>query len=798
MPAPSQHNHPSAVPRANGPSYQPQSEPLPELPTSGSPSDPSQATCVPPPINTTPVRFGRASLERGGGTLTHDTVDQQMRLELDRLIYLDCLPQDTFLDTFVLPPAGNIERWLFDRMVDATLKGFRPPKSLLDAPFHDWLITTLKKAETSISFWLDTEISKWTTIAAQEEEGATQAISRQMDCLSLVDDNSVSKPYPTPTIRDALDILQQRCQTNHWRSCRAMAMRCPAPATEHVSPRRFCDLVLTCTPQTPSHWNSIIAIAEHKSPQKLGAPPKLSIQLGEYVSSALTAQSPFRRGIHAVTVVEGGLRCWVWDRCGALASMEVGISNVFPLLRTLFAYATMDITRALWDPTLAEQPLCPDTISLNKRQHVWYSNILLSPSPHIPIYTAINGNWFHLKRRIICRPGIACRATACYLADRVLSGSEVTCLLTRNTIIKWSWRFHHLPAEGDMLRKAHAPTEISGLVRLIAHDTPVDVMSGIRQGHTPTMRAGLILQETQPRPGRPTVEFTTAQMPPGAPENRLLTRIALSPVGEPLTLVTNNDEVKSLLLSILSALIAHRELYFDRGILHRDISINNILQTADGIANSNGLLIDLDYALEVGIPGGSGTRAGRSGAPHRTGTLPFMAIPILHNPGLVHRYHYDLQSFFFVLVWCCVYLGSNQPANRNQKAGSMQLHPDPLLSWRKGHYVEIALQKSKSLQYESEWQKLVTQLQPVFLRSSAVTSLLHQWRQVLFFREAMIQTRNQVTGKKDWTVVPMFVVDGRNRTPDLEDGEGLQVEEERECVGELVRTLREAIVRLEQ
>ncbi|RPB19916.1 hypothetical protein L211DRAFT_752610, partial [Terfezia boudieri ATCC MYA-4762] len=138
--------------------------------------------------------------------------------------------------------------------------------------------------------------------------------------------------------------------------------------------------------------------------------------------------------------------------------------------------------------------------------------------------------------------------------------------------------------------------------------------------------------------------------------NRLLTRIALSPVGEPLARVSNDDGVRSLLLSILSALLAHRALYFDRGILHRDISINNILQTPkvpDGISNTNGLLIDLDYALDVGIPGESETTVLRSGAPHRTGTLPFMAIPILHNPGLAHRYHYDLQSFFFVLVWCC-------------------------------------------------------------------------------------------------------------------------------------------------
>lgn len=39
---------------------------------------------------------------------------------------------------------------------------------------------------------------------------------------------------------------------------------------------------------------------------------------------------------------------------------------------------------------------------------------------------------------------------------------------------------------------------------------------------------------------------------------------------------------------------------------------------------------------------------------YRTGTGPFMALDLLLSPGaLVHQYHHDLESFFWVLVYFC-------------------------------------------------------------------------------------------------------------------------------------------------
>lgn len=94
--------------------------------------------------------------------------------------------------------------------------------------------------------------------------------------------------------------------------------------------------------------------------------------------------------------------------------------------------------------------------------------------------------------------------------------------------------------------------------------------------------------------------------------------------------------------ALRDAIKAHKSLYIQGGVLHRDISENNIIITdpkkADGFT---GMLIDLDLAKIVG--------SGRSGARHQTGTMQFMAIGVLRK--VAHTYRHDLKSFFYVLLW---------------------------------------------------------------------------------------------------------------------------------------------------
>ena len=91
-----------------------------------------------------------------------------------------------------------------------------------------------------------------------------------------------------------------------------------------------------------------------------------------------------------------------------------------------------------------------------------------------------------------------------------------------------------------------------------------------------------------------------------------------------------------------SLVLGYRWLYEVPKILHRDISLNNLmLRKEDG--NVYAVLNDLDLAVSADVQ--------RQSSKHRTGTKPFMAIDLLDRESTVHMYRHDLESLFYVLVW---------------------------------------------------------------------------------------------------------------------------------------------------
>ncbi|KAF8422175.1 hypothetical protein EV426DRAFT_513499, partial [Tirmania nivea] len=147
--------------------------------------------------------------------------------------------------------------------------------------------------------------------------------------------------------------------------------------------------------------------------------------------------------------------------------------------------------------------------------------------------------------------------------------------------------------------------------------------------------------------------------------NRVLSRLVLSPTGRPL--LDSRLSPLQVAEGLLAGLIGHASLFFQGGILHRDISPNNIIVIDDSLPQLTsvfspaaasdsfawiwprdtplrGCLIDLDYAIEASTQ--------PSSALDRTGTYPFMAIQILLGQER-HRYRHDLESFLYVLLWVC-------------------------------------------------------------------------------------------------------------------------------------------------
>ena len=108
------------------------------------------------------------------------------------------------------------------------------------------------------------------------------------------------------------------------------------------------------------------------------------------------------------------------------------------------------------------------------------------------------------------------------------------------------------------------------------------------------------------------------------------------------------------------------------GVLHRDISPNNILFVPDESGKAKCILIDFDYAASVG-------RLQHAAHGFRTvcfvfvfwfqvssscvftcsqrsqGTPPFMALKIMLKSGenVVHELRHDLESLLYVILWVC-------------------------------------------------------------------------------------------------------------------------------------------------
>ncbi|KAI0675544.1 hypothetical protein C8Q78DRAFT_1074557 [Trametes maxima] len=152
-------------------------------------------------------------------------------------------------------------------------------------------------------------------------------------------------------------------------------------------------------------------------------------------------------------------------------------------------------------------------------------------------------------------------------------------------------------------------------------------------------------------------------------------RIVIDDVGRPLTEFTCTHE---LVVAVRDAIIGHRLLWEKADILHRDVSVGNILIKDEKKQDDKftGFLHDFDYSSMVPDPATAtdapegvstdellGVNVPEASVPgsvdpesqkERTGTYYFMAIEILKVPEIIHNTHHDLESFYWVLLWVIV------------------------------------------------------------------------------------------------------------------------------------------------
>jgi hypothetical protein len=164
---------------------------------------------------------------------------------------------------------------------------------------------------------------------------------------------------------------------------------------------------------------------------------------------------------------------------------------------------------------------------------------------------------------------------------------------------------------------------------------------------TPTTKSNLALSQSA-KHDKPE-GANLADIPGIVIPDRIYTRVLLR-YGKPIDDFATPVE---LLEAMRDAVRGHQSLLVKGHVLHRDVSVNNILITVPTVSRPDrfkGFLIDLDHAVT------SDGLGHHSGAPERTGMFEFMSTRALWPPlAFRHMNYNDLQSFMWVFFWLITY-----------------------------------------------------------------------------------------------------------------------------------------------
>ncbi|KAF2963735.1 hypothetical protein GQX73_g9848 [Xylaria multiplex] len=360
------------------------------------------------------------------------------------------------------------------------------------------------------------------------------------------------------------------------------------------------------------------------------------LDLGRYARNVFATQNT-RRFTLGFTICGSFMRVWEFDRLGGIASEEFNINKEgLVFVFTILGFLWMNGEELGFDPTIRTE---------NGQQVI---KIKRNGSTERLIIDEI------IKRA----DRIAGRATTCWKAHHEEEPQ-------RPLVIKDSWQYPE-DDEGEFLREATS-RNIVNVSRYYYHETIYingknDIQYGIRKGldtrgardyrperltsspntssctNHKVQRLSSQTSITSPRRKRPRLAPLT-KVGSSASPNRVHRRVILRDYGKPIY------EASSLaaLLSALEGCIDGHESLYKVGILHRDISIYNLMINED---NENpswpSFLIDLDLAIEGVAEEGL-----------VVGTRAFMAIGVLY--GETHTFMHDLESFFWVLFWLCIH-----------------------------------------------------------------------------------------------------------------------------------------------
>lgn len=358
------------------------------------------------------------------------------------------------------------------------------------------------------------------------------------------------------------------------------------------------------------------------------------------------------------------MRLWEFDRLGATTSESFNIhENGLLFVRIFLSFLLMN-----------DEQLCFDS-NLMKVDDQQFITINKDGKEKRLIITRT------LSSHAAC---IAGRATTCWEAY-----SEENNLKT-SLVVKDSWQDVNRSEEGELIRKA-TKAGVINISTYYHHETVL--FNGKEDSIRSNVRNGMST-EAGSNPFSP--ETTTSSQTPrkrpsqiealGPTRKRLRSRStdAATEGDDQLT----KDKIRCRIITESVGQHLRRASLYQAGILHRDISLGNILLNED---QSDGFLIDLDYAADI-----TQLKASKS-SEEKIGTKVFMAIEAL--AGEPNTFMHDLESFFWVLLW----IGVHYTAPDTERHGV-----EIFEGWTYDTPSKLALSKTSLIAWEYLFQKMLS------------------------------------------------------------------------------------------
>ncbi|KAJ2922764.1 hypothetical protein H1R20_g14320, partial [Candolleomyces eurysporus] len=359
------------------------------------------------------------------------------------------------------------------------------------------------------------------------------------------------------------------------------------------------------------------------------APADESAQVAEMAMYAKHTfiQQPNRNFVRSIAVMGRKVRLFHFDRSGTQYSPPFDIhEDPHAFIRLILGLSSIDERTLGLDDTI-QWTIGPDG------QKVAGTLKTVRPDSTVVFYDLV------MDRGPFTRTSLCGRGTTCWVV-RTADGEEL--------IVKDYWVAEDQPSEVGLLDEVKG---LSGVCQMVSYE---DNRVRVKDFRAETIALG---------------DDVTS--------NRTKIRIVMKAYGPSIESFTS---VAQFLSALRDAIAAHKAL-LDRNIIHRDISLNNILLGLEDANEGNrGVLIDLDLAIKSFGP------LTEIPADFRMGTRTFQSLMVLRSydlqPAFIPEYDYldDIEAFFWVFAY--IVLGYTPDGHRMPEHKSREL---TVWSWNDSH-----------------------------------------------------------------------------------------------------------------